>query len=119
MEGFIPNAMSNFTLKEEGKETLIQMWKALKELEELKRQQWEKLNDVKIKYKTIYIQSDPNVCYERIKMRNQPGDKLVTLGDLENLHSLHEQWIRNRNEETMILDKEKSFEEKIKIITNL
>ena len=41
----------------------------------------------------IYLKSDPDVVYERIKQRGRPEESGITLDYLRNLHQRHEDWL--------------------------
>lgn len=41
----------------------------------------------------IYLQTDPTVCYERMKKRNRTEESAVSLDYLTTLHKKHEDWL--------------------------
>ncbi len=41
----------------------------------------------------IYIKVDPEICFERIKMRNRKGEDSIPLEYLNDCHKYHENWI--------------------------
>lgn len=41
----------------------------------------------------IYLQTDPTVCYERLRMRNRKEESAVPLDYLKRLHDKHEEWL--------------------------
>lgn len=41
----------------------------------------------------IYLRTEPEVCYERVRYRNRIGEQKITLDYLKNCHKSHEQWI--------------------------
>jgi len=41
----------------------------------------------------IYLKTDPKICLQRIKKRNRPEEKSITLSYLESLHQKHEDWL--------------------------
>jgi deoxyadenosine/deoxycytidine kinase len=43
----------------------------------------------------IYIQTNPEICFDRIKIRNRKGEENVPLEYLRNCHKYHEEWINN------------------------
>ena len=43
----------------------------------------------------IYIKTDPEKCYERIKTRNRSGEHDIPLEYLKQCHMNHEEWITN------------------------
>lgn len=41
----------------------------------------------------IYLQTDPTVCYERMKLRAREEESIVPLDYLQMLHDRHEEWL--------------------------
>jgi len=41
----------------------------------------------------IYLRTDPEVAYERIKKRKRPEEHLIPFSYLKDLHDLHEDWL--------------------------
>lgn len=66
----------------------------------------------------IYLQTDPKICYNRLKMRAREEESSVPLSYLESLHLKHEEWLVQKKDvasylvETpvLILDCNKDFE---------
>lgn len=46
----------------------------------------------------IYLQTDPQTCYERTQKRNRPGEESIPLSYFEELHARHEDFFVDRNE---------------------
>lgn len=46
----------------------------------------------------IYLQTDPNVCYDRLRKRNRHEEAAVPLDYLKRLHEKHEDWLIQRAE---------------------
>jgi deoxyadenosine/deoxycytidine kinase len=46
----------------------------------------------------IYLKTDPEVVYQRIKKRGRNEEKNITLNYLKCLHELHEQWLYKKSE---------------------
>jgi len=46
----------------------------------------------------IYLQTDPSVCYERLRKRNRHEEASVPLDYLKRLHEKHEDWLIKRTE---------------------
>lgn len=44
----------------------------------------------------IYLQADPEICYERLLKRNRKEEKLVGLEYLQELHKYHEDWLLHK-----------------------
>ncbi len=44
----------------------------------------------------IYLQTDPSVCYDRLRQRNRHEEATVPLDYLRRLHEKHENWLINR-----------------------
>ena len=58
--------------------------------------------------KIIYLQSTPEVCQERIKIRGREEEKNISIDYLIKLHNYHENWLNN-NKAVLILDCSKDF----------
>lgn len=72
----------------------------------------------------IYIQTLPNIAYERVRKRDRSGEELIDLLYLEKLHHHHEySYIGNKSLKIFIVDGNKSIDEVqneiVKIIENL
>lgn len=44
----------------------------------------------------IYLQTDPNICYERMRRRSRSEEGAVSLDYLNMLHGKHEDWLVNK-----------------------
>ena len=51
----------------------------------------------------IYIKTDPEICYERIKKRNRKGEN-ISLLYLKNVHNYHENWLQNTQIPVLTID---------------
>lgn len=59
----------------------------------------------------IYIRTDPQICYERIKKRARNAEGIIPLKYLIQLHNKHEDWLLSLpKEQVLILDGNKDFE---------
>lgn len=59
----------------------------------------------------IYIRTDPQVCYERVKKRARSAEGVIPLEYLTDLHNKHEEWLKSLPEnQVLILDGNKDFE---------
>jgi deoxyadenosine/deoxycytidine kinase len=73
----------------------------------------------------IYIQTNPNTCFSRVKQRNRQGENEISLSYLENCDVYHDNWINNSKFNKLFIDGEppisESVIEKIKLFveTNL
>lgn len=45
----------------------------------------------------IYLRTNPEVCKDRIKLRNRTGEEDITSEYLNELHRYHENWLKNGN----------------------
>lgn len=66
----------------------------------------------------IYIQTDPEICHQRVMSRNRPSESNLSLDYLKNMHKRHNHLFLNRDD-TFIVDGNESSElvhEKIKKI---
>ena len=56
----------------------------------------------------IYLQSNPDVVFDRIKKRARPEERAITLDYLHTLHQLHEDWLVHKKfplpAEVLIID---------------
>lgn len=46
----------------------------------------------------IYLQTDPNICYERITKRAREEEAAVPFSYIESLHKKHENWLINKQD---------------------
>ena len=59
----------------------------------------------------IYIRTDPNVCYERVKKRARSAEGVIPLEYLTDLHNKHEEWLLSLPKNiVLVLDGNKDFE---------
>ena len=56
------------------------------------------------KIMTIYLKSNPEICYKRIKERARPEERSVTLPYLKTIHAQHENWLTAETDEIKIID---------------
>lgn len=52
----------------------------------------------------IYVHTDPNVCFNRIKKRSRTGEESIPLDYLTKCHKYHDEWILKRENEVQIID---------------
>lgn len=52
----------------------------------------------------IYLQTDPEICYERLRKRNRSEEEGVSLDYLKKIHEKHEQWLVERAEMDKTID---------------
>ena len=101
-------------LREEGKMNDIE-WKLY--------ENWHKwlIDSFKAKPKAIiYLRSDPNISYERLKKRNRSEESAVPLDYLTKLHQYHEDWLLNEKDiPVYILNVDKDFEENAEHFSDL
>lgn len=45
---------------------------------------------------TVYLRTDPEVAYQRIKTRNRSEEKHVPFEYIKHLHELHDKWLNVR-----------------------
>jgi deoxyguanosine kinase len=65
----------------------------------------ENLNDIKF----IYVRSDPDVCSDRITLRNRKGEN-ISIEYLSNCHHYHEKWLNNEKE-LLVLDGNENYQD--------
>ncbi len=51
----------------------------------------------------IYVNTEPQVCYNRIKMRNRNGESDIPMDYLEHCHRLHQEWLGDKSEENKVI----------------
>lgn len=74
----------------------------------------------------IYLQTNPEIAYERIKKRNRLAEKKITLAYLKQIHQQHEKFLIQKigllpslkKVPVMILDCNQEFEENPEILNN-
>ncbi len=55
--------------------------------------------------KIIYVRTNSEIAYQRIRKRGRPEENDITLTFLEQIHDAHEQWLLNEhNRQVLILD---------------
>ena len=50
----------------------------------------------------IYVNTNPEICFERIKKRNRTGESNIPIDYLKHCHRLHNEWLDSNNEEVVI-----------------
>ena len=58
----------------------------------------------------IYLQTDPDICYERIKKRNRKCEQNITKKYVNSLHELYETTFVEQSKNVFIIDGTKSIE---------
>jgi len=62
----------------------------------------------------IYLRTEPEVCYERLKKRNRSEERNVALDYLKRIHAKHEEWLVDQEHvqvPVLILDVNEEFQE--------
>lgn len=54
-------------------------------------------------FKLIYIRSDPEVCFERLKTRHRDSENSIDLAYLKNIHLKYESWIGKIDKDCVII----------------
>jgi deoxyadenosine/deoxycytidine kinase len=57
----------------------------------------------------IYLRCDPEISYERLKIRSRSEESSVPLEYLQKLHDYHDKWLLN-NKNTIVIDVNNDFE---------
>lgn len=71
-------------------------------------------------FKLIYIRSDPEICFERMKDRSRSSENLISSDYLKSIHLKYEDWISKLyKDNVLIVDGNKSKEEVLKQIDDL
>lgn len=71
-------------------------------------------------FKLIYIRSDPEVCFERLKTRHRNSENSIDLTYLRNIHLKYESWVSKLNGDCVItIDGNKNKVEVLKQIDDL
>ena len=50
----------------------------------------------------IYINTEPNICFDRIKKRNRNGESSIPLEYLTHCHQLHHEWLHENKKDNII-----------------
>jgi len=66
----------------------------------------------------VYINTNPVICYERIKSRGRAGEESIPLEYLENCHKYHEEWLENKTD-IITLNGNVNFKENIDSYNNV
>jgi deoxyadenosine/deoxycytidine kinase len=64
----------------------------------------------------IYLRTDPEIAFKRMKARNRDEEKNITLEYIKNIHDLHENWLNKEIHTSMhipvlVIDANKEFKE--------
>ena len=63
----------------------------------------------------IYLRTSPEVAYQRLKERARPEEKIVPLEYLQELHNLHEEWLKDTTNtgggKILVIDADKDIEQ--------
>lgn len=51
----------------------------------------------------IYVNTEPQLCYQRIKKRNRNGESDIPIEYLNHCHQLHEEWLCDKSLDTNII----------------
>ena len=54
-------------------------------------------------HKTIYLKTDPSICYHRVNKRCRDGEENISLDNLQNCHNYHENMINNINKDNLLV----------------
>lgn len=46
---------------------------------------------------TVYVQTDPQICYDRIHLRAREGEEIIPLSYLSECHNYHEEFLDEKN----------------------
>jgi deoxyadenosine/deoxycytidine kinase len=57
----------------------------------------------------IYLRADPEVSYDRVKIRNRGGEESIPLDYLKTLHDKHDEWLL-KEKNVLVLDVNEDFE---------
>ena len=52
----------------------------------------------------IYVNTEPETCYNRIKMRNRNGESNIPLDYLTHCHRLHQEWLKESPESASVIN---------------
>lgn len=59
--------------------------------------------------KTVYLKTDPEICYQRISIRNRGGEENISIDYLKECHLYHEDMITNNLAENLIINSNVDF----------
>ena len=66
----------------------------------------------------IYLRADPEVSYERIKIRNRGGEESIPLDYLKTLHEKHDDWLL-KEKNVLVLDVNEDFKNNIDKLSDM
>ena len=52
---------------------------------------------IQLNFLLVYLQTSPQIAYDRIKKRGRSEENGIQMSFLDNLNRLHEDWFINRN----------------------
>lgn len=58
----------------------------------------------------VYVNTKPEICFERIKKRNRDGESNIEINYLNECHQKHLDWINNENINVLRIDGDQEFE---------
>lgn len=58
---------------------------------------------IHLPFKLIYIKSDPDICYERLKFRQRESEDSIDIDYLKSIHFKYEDWVSKLNKENVIV----------------
>ena len=111
---FIPTALKNNLIDEEGRKTMEALHTSLTKLRKLEDSAWEREYRCRLQRKIIYLRTPPEECYARIARRGQAGDQYITMQYISQLHEAHEEWLGGRGDEIITLNGEEDQETIVK-----
>lgn len=53
---------------------------------------------------SIYVETQPNICYERIHKRSREGEELIPLSYLKECHNYHDEFLNKMNVNKLVLN---------------
>ena len=59
----------------------------------------------------IYLKTNYNICFERLKKRNRSEENLVQIDYLKNLEEKHDNWLLNSEIPLLLLEGDNEFED--------
>lgn len=69
-------------------------------------------------HKIIYVNTQPSICFDRIKKRSRVGEHAIPIGYLQSCHDYHEDMMKTMPIEKLVLDGDQDIFQSPKVLPN-